>query len=94
MLAKAIQCDGIRRADQRPGAETLLSLEELPERIASMESQQAEFHKQMADLEFFKQAPATIASTNEEHSSLTDQLTMAYTRWEQLVEMTGQQDGV
>jgi ATP-binding cassette subfamily F protein uup len=68
-------------------------LEELPERIASLESQQARFHEQMADPEFFKQDPTTIASANEELSTLTDQLTTAYTRWEQLEEMAGQQNG-
>ena len=64
-------------------------LEELPERIASLESQQARVHEQMADPEFFKQAPTTIASANEELLTLTDQLTTAYTRWEQLEEMAG-----
>lgn len=65
-------------------------LEELPERIASLESQQARFHEQMADPDFFKQDPTTIASANEELLTLTDQLTTAYTRWEQLEEMAGQ----
>lgn len=68
-------------------------LEELPKRIANLESQQAKFHEQMADPEFFKQDPTTIASANEELSTLTDQLTTAYTRWEQLEEMTEQQHG-
>ena len=68
-------------------------LEELPERIASLESQQARFHEQMADPEFFKQDPTTIASANEELLTLTDQLTTAYARWEQLEEIAGQQNG-
>lgn len=67
-------------------------LEELPERIASLESQQTRFHEQMADPEFFKQDPTTIASANEELLTLTDQLTMAYARWEQLEEIAGQQN--
>jgi len=62
-------------------------LEELPERIATLESQQAEFHEQMANPEFFKQVPATIAAANEELETLTAQLKTAYTRWEKLEEM-------
>jgi ATP-binding cassette subfamily F protein uup len=64
-------------------------LDELPEQIAELESQQSALHDQMAAPDFFKQPPDAIAKANADLESLADQLKTAYTRWETLEEMAG-----
>jgi len=61
-------------------------LDELPQRIADLESQQVQFHEQMSDPEFFKQSADVITSVNSELEKLTGRLKTAYARWEELEE--------
>ena len=59
-------------------------LEQLPGRIEALEAEQAELHTQMADPAFFKQEGAEIAAANARLSEITDELTAAYARWDEL----------
>ena len=59
-------------------------LEELPDRIDTLETRQAEIHDLMASPEFFRQDGAAIADVQNELQQLTEELENCYQRWEEL----------
>ncbi len=62
-----------------------LELEELPDRIAAGEKEQAEIHAKMADPALYKEADgATINALKERLAALEAELEAAYRRWEEL----------
>ena len=59
-------------------------LEELPERIESLESRQAELTATLADPDFYKQPQEQIADVSNEAASLEEELLTLMERWEEL----------
>lgn len=60
-------------------------LEELPERIDQLETEQADIHEQMADPENYKaDSGSLIAELKERLQAIEEELQMAYLRWEEL----------
>ncbi len=59
-------------------------LEELPQRIESLEADQAALHAQMADPAFFRGAADTIAAATARLKTLESDILAAYARWEAL----------
>ena len=56
----------------------------LPQRIQALENEQHELAQAMTTAEFYKQSASEIVQANERLRSLADELTVAYTRWEEL----------
>jgi ATP-binding cassette subfamily F protein uup len=63
-------------------------LDLLPAKIETLESELATLHETVAQPEFYKQPPAEIARTQNQLKDLQQQLTTAYTRWEELEQLT------
>lgn len=61
-------------------------LEELPDRIVSLEAEQAALHQQMADPGYFKQPAGDIAAATRRLEVLTTELAESYERWTLLSE--------
>jgi len=59
-------------------------LDELPGRIESLEKQQSELHKKMADPEFYKDSNDKAASAKSKLESVEKELEDVYLRWEEL----------
>jgi len=59
-------------------------LEALPQLIETLEAEQQKLHDMMADPNFYKKDPAAITATAARLEELNQQLTAAYTRWEEL----------
>ena len=59
-------------------------LEELPQTIESLETEQQEIHAQLADPNVYRERGAEVASMNERLAEVDTQLTAAYERWEEL----------
>jgi ATP-binding cassette subfamily F protein uup len=59
-------------------------LEQLPEMVEQLESEQAELHSVMGDSEFFKSAGEQIAQATARLEELQSKLELAYARWEEL----------
>jgi ABC transport system ATP-binding/permease protein len=59
-------------------------LEQLPELIEQLESQQAALHADFASPDFFKQPGEQIAARQAELQQVSQRLAAAYARWEQL----------
>ncbi len=59
-------------------------LENMPHRIQALENEQHEFAQAMTTAEFYKQSASEIVQANERLRSLADELTVAYTRWDEL----------
>ena len=68
-------------------------LEQLPEKIARLETSIAEIHQQMADPEFFKQSPAKTKAIQISLESHEQDLETAFSRWEELEEKQAQLAG-
>ncbi|MCH2201641.1 MAG: ATP-binding cassette domain-containing protein [Fuerstiella sp.] len=62
-------------------------LDGLPDEIAALEDQQSQLHEQMADPEFYRQDSSVIAEATASLQSLTKQLEIACSRWEELEEL-------
>jgi len=62
-------------------------LEKLPPRIEKLEAKIADAHEQMADPEFYQQSKEVIANAQAELKDLEEELSTAYTRWEELEEI-------
>jgi ATP-binding cassette subfamily F protein uup len=56
-------------------------LENLPQRIESLEAEQAELHQRLAEPSFYQQAGPEIANVTARLESLTAELEAAYERW-------------
>ena len=65
-------------------------LEGLPARIEQLESQQQQLHGRMADPAFYQQSSDAIAEIVAESKQTDDDVNAAYTRWEELSELSGQ----
>ena len=59
-------------------------LDELPARIESLEKQQSELHKKMADPDFYQDANEKVANLKSELESVEAELEKVYLRWEEL----------
>ncbi|MCR9202614.1 MAG: ATP-binding cassette domain-containing protein [Planctomycetaceae bacterium] len=59
-------------------------LEELPDRIAALESRQAELNEQMAAPDFYKSDGSVIAEVQAEATRLAEELDACFLRWEEL----------
>ena len=59
-------------------------LEELPDRIADLESRQAELNEQMASPDFYKSEGSKIAEIQAEATRLAEELDACFLRWEEL----------
>jgi ATP-binding cassette subfamily F protein uup len=59
-------------------------LDGLPAKIESLEKQQSELHKKMADPKFYQNASESIGSTKAKLESIEVELGSAYRRWEEL----------
>ena len=62
-------------------------LENLPERIATLEGEQMALHAKLADPEFYKSAGREVADVNDRLAELEKELGGAFERWEQLEEL-------
>jgi ATP-binding cassette subfamily F protein uup len=56
----------------------------LPERIATLEEEQAALHATLADPEFYRTAGAAVTDLNQRLAELEQALVTAYARWEEL----------
>jgi ABC transport system ATP-binding/permease protein len=65
-------------------------LEELPARIQTLETEQAQLHQRMAEPAFFRQGGAEIAKVTARLESLESELKTAYARWEALEQRTSE----
>lgn len=59
-------------------------LAELPAKIEKLEAEQNELHRLIASPQFYQQAPDVVAQTMAKLNELTQNLTVAYQRWEEL----------
>ncbi len=59
-------------------------LEELPERIEALESEQAELHARMADPAFYREAGTQVTATKDRLETIETNLEQAFARWEEL----------
>ena len=59
-------------------------LEALPARIAELEAEQSQLHRDMADPAFYRQPAAAIAEAKARLATVESDLTAAYARWETL----------
>ena len=59
-------------------------LEQLPQRIEKLESEQQQLHEEMASETFYKQSGDVIAKAQERLSNIEAELTDCYARWEEL----------
>ncbi len=59
-------------------------LEALPERIATLEDEQAKLHRDLADPEIYRTAGAEVTKLKSRLDDLEDELEEAYLRWEEL----------
>ena len=59
-------------------------LDQLPERIESLETQVGEYHSRVAEPSFYQQSAETIAAVQQELKALEAELATAYERWEAL----------
>ena len=64
-------------------------LEALPEKIAALESEQAELHARLADPDFYKKATAEVSTVNDRLAALEVELEAVYGRWEELESLKG-----
>ncbi len=87
MPARKPAAEKPRPAKERPRKLTFKEereLDELPERIAALEEEQAALHATLADPEFYKSAGAEVARLNARLAELERELEDAYARWEEL----------
>jgi len=66
-----------------------LELDQLPQRIESLEQEQADLQTEMADPEFFKRDGGLIADKTQRLEELESELAQAYERWEALEAVEG-----
>ena len=59
-------------------------LELLPTKIETLDAEIAELHEIMAQADFYKQSPLEIARQQARLKEISQQLTAAYGRWEEL----------
>jgi ATP-binding cassette subfamily F protein uup len=59
-------------------------LQALPERIESLEAEQAELHKRMADPAFYRENGSAIAEAKERLAAVESELEQAFEQWEAL----------
>lgn len=59
-------------------------LEELPQRIDALETEQAELHARLADPAFYREAGEAVAATNSRLAAIDSELLQVYARWEEL----------
>ena len=59
-------------------------LDELPQKIERLESEQKELTETMSDPDFFKQDPQTITTATDRLANIDTELKHCYTRWEDL----------
>ena len=59
-------------------------LDDLPDRIETLEAEQAELSKQMSDPEFYKQDQTTITKATTRAAELEEELMQCLERWEEL----------
>ncbi len=59
-------------------------LDEMPAKIESLEKQQSELHKKMADPEFYQGSNDAVANAKTELKSVESELENIYLRWEEL----------
>ena len=59
-------------------------LEELPQRIESLETEQSELQNSMTDPDFFRQDGGKVAEVSNRLEAIQNELQVAYTRWEEL----------
>lgn len=59
-------------------------LDELPGRIETLEKQQSELHREMADPEFYQDPNEKVANLKSELESVETELEKVYLRWEEL----------
>lgn len=59
-------------------------LETLPGQIEAMETQQTELHQLMNSAEFYKAEPDQVKKTLDQVQALTEELELAYERWNEL----------
>ncbi len=56
----------------------------LPEKIATLEAEQAGLHARLADPDFYKNAVAQFTVINDRLAALEEELKTVYSRWEAL----------
>ena len=61
-------------------------LEALPDRIAELEREQADLHRQLADPAFYQESGDQVATATERLETVEGELTQAYAVWEELEE--------
>jgi ATP-binding cassette subfamily F protein uup len=59
-------------------------LEVLPERIAALESEQAEITRQLADASVYRDQPSGVQALQNRYSAIEDELMQCLARWEEL----------
>lgn len=64
-------------------------LESLPQKIESLESEQAELHQRLADPAFYQQQGPEIAKVTNRSAAIQEELQVAYSRWEELESAPG-----
>jgi ATP-binding cassette subfamily F protein uup len=69
---------------RKPSFKEERELEALPGQIAALEEEQAALHARLADPDFYKSAGAGIVQVNERLAYLENELTGAYSRWDEL----------
>ena len=71
----------------RQGYKEKRELEQLPAKIEQLEVDAAKLHGVMADGEFYKQPSDEIAARQAELKEIEQQLSQAYSRWEELEQL-------
>jgi len=64
-------------------------LEQLPERIEQLESQQVELSEQISNGDFYKQSPEAVSATLARLKETEEALAQAYARWDELDAIQG-----
>jgi ATP-binding cassette subfamily F protein uup len=64
-------------------------LENLPQKIETLDQELDELNARMADPDFYKEPPALIKSTNDRAEAIPNDIGIAYERWAELDEQSG-----
>ena len=90
LAAPAPEPENAESAKTSPGKSRKLSnqlrkeLQEIPGRITALEAELDELHRQMADANFYKGAPAIIQAATARSAEIPSELDRLYARWSEL----------
>ena len=64
-------------------------LQQLPQRIESLEAEQRELTERLADPQLYRQAPQQVAAMRARYQAIDDELGAALQRWQDLEDLAG-----